>query len=157
MELRRGRRNAAIGSCSASQFTAVYQSGSHCCYLPVSPVCSAATGRRPRHPGLTTAFPLRDRARCWPCHLAHMELAVMSRPQGRQSPVRPAGQLVTSQPPILDSSRPDKAGCCARPLLLDLLPPFVIVILKKHTVSMSQRAQVPSPTGSVCATAASAK
>jgi hypothetical protein len=53
----------------------------------VSPVCSAATGGQPWHPGLTTAFPLRDRARRLPCHLAHMELAAMSRPQAQQSPV----------------------------------------------------------------------
>lgn len=52
--------------------------------LAVSPVCSAATGGRPWHPGLTTAFPLQDRARRLPCHLAHMELAAMSRPQAQQ-------------------------------------------------------------------------
>lgn len=76
------------------------------CHLPVSPVCSAATGGRPWHSGLSTAFPLRDRARRLPCHLAHMELAAMSRRQGQQSPVRHAEQLVTSQPPIHDNSEP---------------------------------------------------
>lgn len=73
--------------------------------LAVSPVCSAVTGGRPRHPGLTTAFPLRDRARRLPCHLAHMELAAMSRPQGQQSPVaRTTAGCLTA--PIRDSSQP---------------------------------------------------
>ena len=47
----------------ASQFTAVYQSGTQVCHLPVSPVYSAATGGRPQHPGLETAFPMRDGGR----------------------------------------------------------------------------------------------
>jgi hypothetical protein len=91
----------------------------------------------PRHPGPMAAFPLLDR---WPCHLAHMELAAMSRPQGQQSPVRLAGQLVT-QPPILDSSRPD-----APLLLADLLSPFVTP--KKHCrmyVMASKGAVPPAP------------
>ncbi|KAJ8116735.1 hypothetical protein OPT61_g1904 [Boeremia exigua] len=70
----------------------------------VSPVCSAASGRLPWHPGPATAFPVRSRARRLPCHLAHTELAAMSRPHGQQSAVCPAGQLVTSQPPIYDNS-----------------------------------------------------
>ena len=111
---RRGRKLAAIGPMSLRIFTAVCQCGSHCCYLPVSPVCSAATGRQ------TPALGTHDRlsfARSRPT------LALSSRAHEARSdessagpaitsdksallPCWPAGQLVT-QPPILDSSRPD--------------------------------------------------
>ena len=110
--------------------------------IPSAPSALLQLDERPRHSGPTTAFPLRGRVRRWPCHLAHMELAAMSRPQGQQSPVRPAGWPAgRSQPPILDSSRPD-----APLLLANLLSPFVTP--KKHSrmyVIASKGAVPPAP------------
>lgn len=148
VQLRRGRKHAAIGPMSLCIFTAVCQCGSHCCYHPVSPVCSAATGRE------TPALGTHDRlsfARSRP------PLALSSRAHGTRSdessagpaitsdksallPCWPAGQLVT-QPPILDSSRPD-----APLLLANLLSPSVTP--KKHSriyVIASKGAVPPAP------------
>lgn len=89
VQLRRGRKHAAIGPISLCIFTAVCQCGSHCCYHPVSPVCSAATGRE------TPALGTHDRlsfARSRP------PLALSSRAHGTRSNESSAGPAITSPP-----------------------------------------------------------
>ncbi|KAH6615101.1 hypothetical protein C7974DRAFT_379975 [Boeremia exigua] len=65
----------------------------------VSPVCAAASGRRPWHPGPTTAFPVRGRARREPCRLAH-GAACDESSQGQQStpPTTTPGHLSPATP-----------------------------------------------------------
>ena len=99
---------------------------------PSAPSALLQLDDRPRHSGPTTAFPLRGRARHWPCHLAHMKLAAMSRPQGQQSPLTsppccPAGLLASwSLSPQYSTAH----GQTHPFLLANLLSPFVTA--KKH-------------------------
>ena len=100
--------------------------------LAVSPVCSAATGGRPWHPGLTTAF---SSGRSRPT------LALSSCAQGAGSDESSAGPAITSRQ---DDSWPPHSPQYATahslmilspllcsPLMRNLLSPFVI--LKKHS------------------------
>lgn len=116
----------------------------------VSPVWSAATGRRPRHPGPATACLCDDGTRRWPCRFAQMALAAMSRPPaGLESPSQPASW----SPMILPIQGSEGLG----PVLNWLVP---LLSEKARTLKCHSPRQSPhgyAPTTHWTATAASAR